>query len=171
MAVPLEENSKDPYLGMRFWVAIDGIQVAGFSECSAITVETEVFEYAEGGLNTYTHKLPVRTKYGNITLKRGLDPGHDLYSWYLSTLDGSATRKNITISVYPFIKDHKPNESIGDPTPVEQWLLYRAFPVKWTGPDLKAETGTIAVETLEFAHEGILNDKNEMPKSSGAQGV
>lgn len=139
-------RSRDPFQGMRFWVEIQGVLVAGFAECSAVTVETEVFEYAEGGENTHTHKIPVRHKYGNITLRRGMDEGRDLWQWYQETIDGQAKRKQVTIFVY----GPKPNQS-----PVKQYVLQRAFPVKWTGPELKSDTGAVAIETLEFAHEGL----------------
>lgn len=136
---------KDPHLGMQFWVQIEGVEVAGFSECSGLVIETETFEYAEGGLNLYTHKLPVRTRYGNVVLRRGLDPAQDLYSWYMSTLDGKTSRKNLSIIIYGPTGEQ-----------VRQWALKGAYPVKWTGPDLRADAGAIAVETLEFAHEGLV---------------
>jgi phage tail-like protein len=58
-----EARAKDPHMGLRFWVQLGSIEVAGFQECSGLSVETEIFEYAEGGLNTHTHKFPVRAKY------------------------------------------------------------------------------------------------------------
>lgn len=143
-----KQRPKDVHLGLHFWIQIEGIEIAGFAECSGLSVETEVYEYMEGGLNTYTHKLPVRTKYSNITLKRGLDPGKDLYHWYLDSLDGlPKKRKNISIMIY----GPKPGQSA-----VEQWDLIEAWPVKWTGPDLKTDAGAVAIETLEFAHHGLL---------------
>lgn len=137
---------KGPYTGLRFWVQIDGVQVAGFSECTGLSIETEVFEYAEGGNNGFVHKLPGRAKYSNVTLRRGLDAGQDLYRWYIAGIDGLKTkRKNISILMY----------SQGWDEPVARWDLKEAFPVKWTGPDLKTDAGATAVETLEFAHHGI----------------
>ncbi len=124
---------------------IDSIYVAEFAECSGLTIETEVFEYAEGGLNTYTHKLPVRTKYSNITLKRGLDEGQDLFRWYMDTVEHKVSRRHISIQVY----DSQGNN-------VRKWDLQNAYPVKWTGPDLKADAGAVAIETLEIAHEGLI---------------
>ena len=141
-----ERQGKDPHLGLRFWVQIDGVEVAGFNECSAPTAETEIFEYAEGGLNTSTHKLPVRTKWGNITLRRGIDGGQNLWQWYHAMIDARGKRKNVSISVYGPL----PNQA-----PVLRYDLVYAFPVKWTGPDLKSDAGSVAVETLEFAHEGL----------------
>ncbi|MFI5385011.1 MAG: phage tail protein [Fimbriimonadales bacterium] len=146
--MPDDNNrGKDAHLGLQFWVQIDNVEVAGFRECSGLTIETDTTEYAEGGLNTHTHKLPVRTKYGNITLKRGLDPTHDLFKWYLGSLDGVPNgRKNVSIMIY----GPKGGE------PVEQWDLMDAFPVKWVGPELKTEAAALAVETLEFAHNGLV---------------
>jgi len=146
MATSAEQSpSKDPHMGLRFWLQLGQVEIAGFRECSGLTIETEMFEYAEGGLNTYTHKLPVRRKYANITLKRGLEEGQDLYQWYLKTQTGEIKRQNISIIIYdPLGKE------------VRKWDLQNAYPCKWVGPDLKAESGTIAIETLEIAHEGLL---------------
>ncbi|BBO24612.1 MAG: phage tail protein [Fimbriimonadaceae bacterium] len=139
------QRSKDPHLGLRFWVEVGGIEVAGFSECSGLSIETEMHEYVEGGLNSYTHKLPTRVKYGNITLKHGLDTQQDLFKWFKEGLNGEpAKRKNISIIVY---------NSTG--TAVRRWELMRAYPVKWTGPDLKSDSGAIAVETLELAFDRL----------------
>ncbi len=140
-----KQRSKDPHQSLRYWVQLGQIEIAGFRECSSLTIETEMFEYAEGGQNTYTHKLPVRRKYANITLKRGMEEGQDLYKWYLQTASGKITRQDISIIIY---------DPLGEP--VRKWDLQNAYPCKWTGPDLKAESGAIAIETLEIAHEGLL---------------
>jgi len=147
-APPAERpRPKDPHIGLRFWVQLGQVEVAGFKECSGLAIETEAFEYKEGGLNTYTHKLPVRTSYKNITLKRGLDEGQDLYRWYVKAMRGQIGRQNISIIVY---------DSLG--REVRKWNLQRAWPCKWTGPDLKTDQGAVAVETVEIAHEGLLPD-------------
>jgi phage tail-like protein len=36
-----------------------------------------------------------------------------------------------------------------------EFQVLKAFPVKWSGPDLSAGQNTIAVETAEFAHQGL----------------
>jgi phage tail-like protein len=46
-----DNRGKDNHLGLRFWIQIEGVEIAGFSECSGLTIETEVFEYSEGGQN------------------------------------------------------------------------------------------------------------------------
>lgn len=139
-------ENRDTILGVQFGVEFDGLMVAGFKECSAPTMETEIYEYNEGGENGYTHKLPVRHKFGNITLKRGMDEGRDLWIWYSETIEGKGKRKNITIHVYGPVPERPA---------VRTYILHRAFPVKWTGPDMKSDAGAVAVETLELAHEGL----------------
>jgi phage tail-like protein len=84
-------------------------------------------------------------KHKNITLKRGLDEGQDLYRWYLRAINGEIQRQNISIIIY---------DSLGKQ--VRKWDLQNAFPCKWSGPDLKADHGAVAVETVEIAYEGLL---------------
>jgi phage tail-like protein len=154
-------SRKDPFVNYKFWVQIDGINVAGFTECSAISIETEVFEYNEGGLNTYTHKLPVRSKYSNITLKHGLDPEEDLLKWYRDAMDGIPQgRKNVSIILYT-----------QDGEVAKQWDLIGAFPVKWTGPDLKADVATGAIESIELAHHGLNTSSSGSGGGAGRGGA
>jgi phage tail-like protein len=39
----------DPYKNYNFRIEIDGITVAGFSECTGLSSEVEIIEYREGG--------------------------------------------------------------------------------------------------------------------------
>jgi len=140
----------DPFATCKFHVEIGEIKEAAFSECSGLEIATEVFEYREGGLNEYVHKLPGRTKLANVTLKRGFATSNELYQWYLEMeqdlLQGKAiTRKQVTITLY---STTNPDESMS-------WTLNDAFPVKWVGPAFKTGEAAVAIETLEFAHHGI----------------
>ena len=149
------QKQRDPYVHLRFSVELNHVSMALFTECSALTIETETFEYQEGGENTFTHKLPTRTKYGNITLKRGLDESQELYNWYLRNVNlrnvsGQVERQNISIVLYDI------HGKI-----VRHWDLRDAYPCKWTGPDLRADAGAVAVETVEFAHSGLIPNNNQ----------
>jgi phage tail-like protein len=143
----------DPFATFKFHVEIGDIKEAAFSECSGLEMTTDVFEYQEGGLNEYSHKLPGRTKLSNITLKRGFATANELYNWYLEIeqdlLTGkSITRKQVTITLY----------STATQEELMRWTLNDAFPVKWTGPAFKAGEAEVAIESLEFAHHGITLD-------------
>ncbi len=134
----------DQVAAFRFYIEIEGIIKGWFTECSGLSVERELFEYKEGGVNNYVHKLPVRTKYTNLTLKHGL-ANDELWKWYdKGSYDGLVERHNVSVLLFN-----------GDKTQVKRWDLVDAFPVKWVGPELKADSNQSAIETLEIAHHGL----------------
>ncbi len=45
--------------------------------------EYEYETFKEGGENRFEHKLPVRTKYADLVLKRGMLTGSPLIDWML----------------------------------------------------------------------------------------
>lgn len=135
----------DPYAGFNFLVEIEGLLVGGFSEVGGLLVETEVEEYREGGRNEYVHKLPGPTRYpSNLTLKRGLTDVETLWSWHQDVVAGKIERKNGTI----YLLDRQGQ-------PVTWWNFNEAYPVKWVGPELKAEANSLAVESVELVHRGL----------------
>jgi phage tail-like protein len=133
-----------PVGGNRFYVTFDGIIEAVFTDASGLQIETEMLEHIEGGNNSFVHKLPGRTKISNITLKSGLAHSHKLFDWYRDIMQGKIVRHNLTIEVL---------DNAGKP--VCKWQFKGAFPIKWVGPQLSAGANAIAIETLEFAHEGL----------------
>lgn len=137
----------DPFFAAKFWVEIGGLTTAYFTECSGLSAETEVTEYAEGGLNDYVHKLPTRTRYTNITLRRGWVETDDLWKWYSDVIAGQIRTKPVSIILYE-------NKVEAAAQPKARWDLVNAYPVKWQGPEFRADSNTVAVETLEIAHSG-----------------
>src|SRR5262249_29979005 len=137
----------DPFLVSKFWVEVDGLAEAVFRECSGLVVETEVLEYAEGGVNDYVHRLPGRTKHTNITLKRGWTQSDELWSWYEQIIAGKIERKAVSIVMYE-------NKGRNPGRQVARWNLQGAYPVKWQGPELRSDGSAVAVETLVLAHAG-----------------
>lgn len=139
---------KDPLLGFRFAVEIEGLVTAGFSDVTGLHGEIEVQQYREGGVNAYMHQRAGPVKYtSNLTLKKGiLSDSRELWNWYCNVAQGNIQRKNVSV----VLLDEQGSEKI-------RWNLLRAYPVKWTGPDLHAMTSEIAFETVELAHHGIVN--------------
>ena|GEM_PF-274750 len=135
---------KDPYLRFRFLVEIDGLIVGGFSEVSGLQVETEVEEVVEGGVNEFVHKLPKRTKYENLVLKRGITDSDVLWKWHQDVVNGKIKRR----SGYIILLDGEGNEKW-------RWRFVDAYPVKWAGPELKADSSAVAIEIIELVHNGI----------------
>lgn len=128
----------------RFRVEIEGITSAGASEVTGLLIETETEPYEEGGVNDFVYQLPKRTKYQHITLKRGITDLDDMWNWFQKVVSGSFERKNGAI----ILMDSSGNDSW-------RWDFFEAYPVKWTGPELKADSNTVAFETIELAHHGI----------------
>ena len=133
----------DPYKNFKFRVEIDGITVAGFSECLGFGSEVEVIEYREGS-DQAVRKLPGLVKYSNIVLKRGLTQSAELHQWFQNIVSGQADRRNGSIVVL----DDQQNEAV-------RWKFFAAFPCKVEGPELKASANDIAIETIELAVERL----------------
>ncbi len=138
------QSAKNPYFNFRFLVEIQGFIVGGFSEVSGLQAETEVEMIEEGGVNDYVHKLPKRTKYPNLVLKRGLADSDVLWNWFKDVVNGKITRTSGAI----ILLDLEGNQKW-------RWNFKEAYPVKWVGPELKADSNLVAVETLELAHNGL----------------
>jgi phage tail-like protein len=135
----------DPYMAFNFLVEIEGLLVGGFSEVTGLEVETEVKDYREGGLNEYIHKFAGPTRYpANLILKHGLVYIESLWSWHQDVVQGTIERKNGTI----YLLDQQR-------IPIMWWDFMEAYPVKWSGPQLRADSNTVAVETVELVHRGI----------------
>ena len=90
---------KDPLRNFRFRLEINGIQQAGFSECSGFDITVDPIDYREGSDPTHVRKLTGLTKFGNVTLKWGITDSKELYDWHRRIVDGTIDRKNIAIVV------------------------------------------------------------------------
>jgi phage tail-like protein len=138
---------QDPYPSFSFSVEIDNIIVASFSEVRGLQIEVETEPYREGGVNDFVHTFPKGIKYEHLVLKRGiagLSVLDYLNYWYKSVMYGDIIRKNVTV----ILMDSAGNDR-------RRWSFKGAYPVKWTGPELKADSSTIAIESIELAHQGI----------------
>jgi len=129
-----------------------------FRSVSGLKAEISVVELEEGGFNGTTRKLIGRTKFPNIVLKQGMcTPNSQL--WKLRELfinDGPA--KNLG--------DKKgrqtPNRFSGTITQMgpngaeAKWLFTGGWVCKWEGPDLDASKNEVSIESIEIAHEGLM---------------
>jgi phage tail-like protein len=135
----------EPGLALRFLVTIDSEDLGFWSKCEGLTVEWEVHEYKEGGLNAFVHRLPGRTKYSNIKLTRTLNPLSAQVAAWISSAKGPAAGHTAQIRVLDT-----------EGSTVASWNLVDVFPVRWTGPNLDVNGRDVANETLEIAHNGFM---------------
>lgn len=72
MAHAARTSSEDPLQKFKFRVTIPGIpSQIGFQKVSGLSKEVNVVEYDESAFE-YTHKLPGKTKFGEVTMERGM---------------------------------------------------------------------------------------------------
>jgi phage tail-like protein len=128
----------------KVMTAISFVAGGGFSECSGLDASLEVEPYKEGGENSYVHQLPTRVMHSNITLKRGVGFSEDLWNWHFSYVSGKGARRDGLI----FLQDELH-------IPIKVWSFKRGLPLKWTGPTFNAAQSSVAIESIEIAHEGL----------------
>ena len=113
-----------------------------FQSVSGLSVEYDMEEFKEGGENRFTHKLPVRTKYADLVLKRGMLTDSEVTKWFLAAFrDRDFKPSDISITLM--------NEQ-GEP--LRSWNVVHAIPKKWLVSDLNANDNAIVVETLELMY-------------------
>lgn len=136
----------DPLGNFQFRVEIDGLQVAAFSEVSIAPTITEVIEYRDGNEPGHVRKLPGLTKFGNVTLKRGVTASLELVNWHLQVVRGqiAAARKQLVIVVL--------DAAFHD---LARFVVTEAWPVKYDPGDLNASGNEVFIELLELVNEGI----------------
>jgi phage tail-like protein len=130
------------HAAFRFVVEVDKQSLAAFTECTLPAIEWDIEEVKEGGLNNFIHMLPGRRKAVKITFKRGVGKS-ELLNWYLETLSGTFKRKPVTVKLMELKQ--------GSAEAILTWNIADAFPTKWSGPDLKSDSNTVAIQSFELA--------------------
>lgn len=133
----------DPVPASHFILTVGGVPIGRFSEVSGLSVAYDPYEYKEGGVNDFTHVFRGRAKFPNLVLKRGITSESALLDWFMQCRERTV-RRDVTITLKG-----------PDDATVRVWSFAEAFPIKWSGPDFKANAGDAALETLELAHHGF----------------
>jgi phage tail-like protein len=136
----------DTAQSVRFRVKIDGGNDLGdWSKCDGLSVEYDVFEYKEGGENSFTHRIPGRVKYQNVKLTRPINKNSKQVADWIASLKRNVRRQTAEISAL---------DPLGEA--IVTWNLEGIYPVRWSGPSLDIGANQVAMETLEIAHNGFL---------------
>jgi phage tail-like protein len=134
-----------PPWGFYYKVEFEGSREpdeARFQSASGLSVEYDIEEYKEGGENRFTHKLPVRTKYADLVLKRGMLTGSEVIGWFLDAFRERAFRARSIVVILM-------NEAS---EPLRTWNVVHAVPKKWVVSDLNANESSVVIETLELSY-------------------
>ena len=113
-----------------------------FQSVSGLSVDIETEEIAEGGENRFKHKLPVKTKFPNLVLKRGILLDSALIDWCKDAIENfSFSPVNLTVKLL--------NE---ENNPIMTWKVNHAYPVKWNVEAFNAEESKLVAETIELTY-------------------
>ena len=136
-----------PPVGFHFLVefGLDGIKEndSRFREVSGFSLELEEESIVEGGENRFVQKLPVRAKYPDLALKRGMLVDSTVRKWCQDAIQNFDIQPT-TIWVKLLNDQHEP---------LKTFTFFNAWPKKWSLSDFNAESSDLVVESLELAYQ------------------
>jgi phage tail-like protein len=156
-----------PMVGFHFIVAFELFPQLPhdfrFQEVSGLTVNVEMEPFKEGGQNRFEHQLPVRTRYTDITLKRGMfEIPSGIMAWCINGVQNAIYQPtNVLISL---LDDAH--------LPVQNWYVVNAIPKQVQFTTLNAEQNQLAIETLVLSYNyfNILNASTLLAEGMNALG-
>src|SRR4051812_44187040 len=125
-----------PPVGFHFKVEFHGLgndNDCRFQSVAGLNVEYDVESFKEGGENRFEHKLPVRTKYGDLSLKRGMLTDSKVIGWFLKAFQ---EREFKPVDVFISLLNEKH-------TSIRTWQVHKAWPKKWSVSDFNAQENGI----------------------------
>ncbi|WP_300437813.1 phage tail protein [Zoogloea sp.] len=144
-----------PPVGFHFKVEVLGLDRAvdddvRFSEVGGLGFEVATEEVPEGGENRFIQRYPLRAKYPDLVLKRGLLKSSAIWDWTRDCIENLDIKpKNVDVKLLN--ENHEP---------LITWHLVGAYPVKWAVTDLNATNNAIVVESLQLAYQYFTVDKS-----------
>ena len=147
--MPATGNDKEAHVPIWFTLKIGGAEAAGFfKEATGFDSESETSEIKRSLPNGKTDVIKVmgNTKWGDIELKRGVDQDKTLWNWRKMIVDGQLkdARKDCQVTMLDYMGQ-----------PVVTYSIINAWPKKYTGVGLKADSNEVAVEGITLCHEGF----------------
>jgi phage tail-like protein len=135
-----------PPVGFHFLVSFEfspQTDDTRFQEVTGLDVEMEMESFTEGGQNRFTWQLPKRTRYSDITLKRGMFIGSSVIKWCRDALENfSFAPANVHITLLN--ENHEP---------VMTWYVINAIPKKWSVSGLNAQDNSIMIESITLSYQ------------------
>ena len=105
--------------------------------------------HSEGGENRFSHRLPTRLEFGNLTLKRGMLFNSEVIEWVANTLDNYLIEPT---DVSVILMDP------GSENDLAKWTFVKAYPIKWDIGSFNSTDNSIVVETLELTYQYFRKD-------------
>jgi phage tail-like protein len=129
------------YYKVEFGISSNNNDVR-FQSVSGLSVEYEYENFREGGENRFEHKLPVRTRYADMVLKRGMVVDSEIINWFNNAFrDRQFEPTDINVILM--------NEK-GEP--LRTWKVTQAIPKKWVVSDFSSTDSALVIETMEITY-------------------
>jgi phage tail-like protein len=138
-------QQQDPLTAARFSLVIDGVEIAAFSEL--VSIETEIETGAIAGADRVpASKQSRQNPLPNVTLRRPLTRGLELWAWHQTAVNGQfdAARKTVTLIMYGT-----------DGTPIVRFSLVRAYPSSLEMSAVKAGASEVLYETVTLVCDSL----------------
>jgi phage tail-like protein len=115
-----------------------------FQSVTGLSVDFTAENVKEGGENRFEHVVPVRTKYPELVLKRGLYlPGESgLTGWCADAFDKFIFQP-VNLVVQLLNERHQA---------LAAWDVTHALPKSWEFGELNAEDGKVLIETFKLSY-------------------
>jgi len=115
-----------------------------FREVSGLNAQLQTESLKEGGENTFEHTMPVRVKYTDVVLKRGVvSAGQSALTRWLKDGYENFRFQPKDFMVQLLNENHEP---------LMVWKVVHALPKNWKFSDFNAERGEVLIETLELSY-------------------
>ena len=124
-----------------------------FSDVGGLSMEVGTEEVPEGGENRFVQKYPLRAKYPELSLKRGLLVRSDIFEWVRECIqDFKITPRDVDVILLDTAH-----------MPLFTWHLVNAYATKWALADLNASANAVSVETLQLFYQYFTVDRTPVP--------
>ena len=142
-----------PPVGFHFKVEFLGLPPSDrdtrFTEVSGLSLEMGTEEVAEGGENRFVQKYPMRTKYPELVLKRGMLVNSAVVEWVRRCIENyQISPKNLDVMLLNDVHQ-----------PLITWHVIGAYPTKWSISDLNATSNAVVTEALQLCYQYFTVDR------------
>ncbi len=143
-ALALMAPAPADFRGPSFRLELDGSSLGSFASLDGPGLEIEILEFREGGdPNAIPRKLPGRTTFANLTLKRGYVNQSFFESWIQQVREAAPNfRKNLSL----VILDRRGAETA-------KYDLFNCWPASWKLSSLGGRGNDVLVEEVVIAVE------------------
>lgn len=135
-----------PVFVSRFAVHVDAcaIDLGDWAKVSGLGDSWIVSARGTGDASNHRWYFPGNSKYAAVKLTRAAGSHSQLVKDWLTDAATSFRTTAVTITLIDLAGQ-----------PITTWTLQQALPMKWSLTGFDASASKIAVETLEFSHQGI----------------